>query len=76
MRIQEGERIKGFELSDPVLKSFSELAKNYSTHLHLGSTPLFLNNKLYNSSILISSDGDVRASYQKIHLFDVHIEPW
>jgi predicted amidohydrolase len=74
MRIVEGEKIEGFALDHPVFKRLSELAKNHDTHLHLGSIPLFLEGHLYNSSVLILPTGEIRPTYQKMHLFDIQLE--
>jgi predicted amidohydrolase len=74
MRILEGEVIQGLELSHRCFNILSKLAEKYKTYLHLGSVPLYIEGSLYNSSVLISSDGDVRASYQKCHLFDIQLD--
>ncbi|HWU42270.1 MAG TPA: carbon-nitrogen hydrolase family protein [Bdellovibrio sp.] len=74
MRIKEGEKIEGFELSHKAFAHLAELAKKYSTFLHLGSVPLFVDGHLYNSSVLISPEGKVNPTYQKMHLFDIQLE--
>lgn len=74
MRVVEGEKIEGLHLSDPAFKALAELAKTYKTNLHLGSVPLFIEGHLYNSSVLVDSQGAVRPTYQKMHLFDIHLE--
>lgn len=74
MRVKEGEPINGFDLSHSAFAQLSSLAKNYKTHLHLGSVPLLVDGVLFNSSILITPEGDVRPTYQKMHLFDIQLE--
>jgi Predicted amidohydrolase len=74
MRIIEGEKIEGFTLENPVFHRLSELAKTNDCYLHLGSVPLYLENHLYNSSVLITPKGEVRPTYQKMHLFDIQLE--
>lgn len=71
MRVKENEKIEGFALDDKYLGELSVLAKETGIALHLGSLPLKLNGKLYNSSVFIDHDGSVRSSYKKIHLFDI-----
>lgn len=73
-RIIEGEKIEGFTLSHPALKRMAELAQEYSTHLHLGSVPLYVDGHLYNSSVLVTPEGDLLPTYQKMHLFDIQLE--
>lgn len=73
-RILEGEKIPGFGLSHPAFLALAGMAKKYNTHLHLGSVPLYIEGHLYNSSVLISPQGEVRSTYQKVHLFDIHLE--
>ncbi|WP_413582375.1 carbon-nitrogen hydrolase family protein [Bdellovibrio sp. HCB288] len=74
MRTKEGEKILGFALTDTVFSKISDLAKKYDTHLHLGSVPLQLDGHLYNSSVLVTPKGEVKPTYQKLHLFDIHLE--
>lgn len=73
-RVVEGEKIPGFSLSHPAFAVLSELAKKYNVYLHLGSVPLTLEGHLYNSSVLITPAGELRPTYQKVHLFDIHLE--
>ncbi|MGZ3774706.1 MAG: carbon-nitrogen hydrolase family protein [Pseudobdellovibrionaceae bacterium] len=73
-RVVEGEKVPGFTLSDLAFLTLSSLAKQFKVYLHLGSVPLFLDEHLYNSSILITPQGEVRPTYQKVHLFDIQLE--
>ncbi|MFV8259508.1 carbon-nitrogen hydrolase family protein [Bdellovibrio bacteriovorus] len=74
LRLKEGEKIEGLTLSHPAFARLSELAKQYNTYLHLGSIPLYLEGHLYNSSTLITPEGEVQPTYQKMHLFDIQLE--
>lgn len=74
MRVAEGERIGGLELSDPVFARLSEWAQAKKRFLHLGALPLRLHGHLYNSSVLIGDDGSIVPGYQKMHLFDIQLE--
>ncbi|MGZ3825671.1 MAG: carbon-nitrogen hydrolase family protein [Bdellovibrio sp.] len=73
-RIKEGEEIPPFLLSHQAFTTLSTLAKEYNTYLHLGSVPLLINGSLYNSSVLITPQGVVEPTYQKMHLFDIQLE--
>ncbi|MGD2185240.1 MAG: carbon-nitrogen family hydrolase [Desulfobacterales bacterium] len=51
------------------LTRLREAAKKISVYLHTGSFVEKINGSYYNSSYLVSPDGDVLAHYLKIHLF-------
>jgi predicted amidohydrolase len=73
MRIKEGEAIPPFSLEDPVFKDLAVVAKKRKAFLHLGSVPLQMADFLYNSSVVISDEGKIETSYQKVHLFDIQL---
>lgn len=74
MRIKEGEKIEGIELSDPVFKKIADEARARKKYLHFGSVALREEGVLRNASVLVTPDGLVRPSYYKIHLFDIDME--
>ncbi len=49
-------------------------AKTLRLYVHLGSVPLTIDGRRYNSTVWINTNGEVSAPYQKIHLFDVDVE--
>ncbi|GLH77998.1 amidohydrolase [Bradyrhizobium sp. SSBR45G] len=62
------------EEDDPSLKAYRALAKELNIHLHIGSLALrFSAEKAVNRSFLIGPDGNVLASYDKIHMFDIDL---
>src|SRR6201989_715780 len=62
------------EEDDKSLKAYRALAKELKIHLHVGSLALrFSPEKAVNRSFLIGPDGDVLASYDKIHMFDIEL---
>lgn len=71
MRVNPSDTIEGFELSHPAFGWMSEWAQRLKLRIHLGSIPLVLDGKLYNSSIWLKEDGSVQVGYQKLHLFDI-----
>lgn len=73
LRVKEGEKIPGVELSDSCFSDLSELAKSKDIVLHLGSVPLKKQGKLTNASVLVFPDGRVLSAYEKIHLFDIEL---
>ncbi len=74
MRIKEGEPIQGLNLDSAVFESFKKWSQELNLVFHVGSVPIEWLGKLVNSSVMIWPDGRVGASYQKIHLFDIHLE--
>jgi predicted amidohydrolase len=65
---------------DLVLRTAREAAARHRIWLHLGSLAVLAENgKVANRSFVIDSDGEVRATYDKLHLFDVDLptgESW
>jgi predicted amidohydrolase len=69
------------EQDDPVLAAVREAAARTRLWVHLGSLALAegADDRLVNRGFLIDSEGNIRARYDKIHLFDVDLptgESW
>jgi deaminated glutathione amidase len=69
------------EAADPVLAAVREAAARTRLWVHLGSLALAegAGDRLVNRGFLIDSEGNIRARYDKIHLFDVDLptgESW
>lgn len=62
------------EENDRSLKAYRALAKELKIHLHIGSLALkYSPEKAVNRSFLISPEGALLASYDKIHMFDIDL---
>jgi predicted amidohydrolase len=62
------------EEDDLSLKAYRALASELKIFLHVGSLALrFSPEKAVNRSFLIGPDGEVMASYDKIHMFDIDL---
>ena len=65
---------------DQVLAACREAARRNAIWLHIGSIAVAADDaKFANRGFVIDSDGEIRASYDKIHLFDVDLptgESW
>jgi predicted amidohydrolase len=62
------------EEADPSLAAFRELARKLAIHLHVGSLAIKLSGeRAANRSFLIDRAGEIVASYDKIHMFDVDL---
>jgi deaminated glutathione amidase len=58
------------------LAAFRALAKELGIWLHCGSLGVLLpNKKVANRTYVVGPDGDVKAQYDKIHMFDVDLGP-
>jgi len=70
------------EADDPVLAAVREAAAKQGLWVHLGSLPLKderTDGRWANRSFMIDDSGEIRARYDKIHLFDVDLatgESW
>lgn len=59
---------------DISLKAYRALAAELKIHLHVGSLALrYSEEKAVNRSFLIGPEGDILASYDKIHMFDIDL---
>ena len=74
MRVNEGEAIQGLEIHDPAFSHLAALAQELGLFIHLGALPLRLEGHLYNSAVLITDQGEIRPTYQKMHLFDIQLD--
>jgi deaminated glutathione amidase len=63
----------GPEESDPTIAAMREVARDRKITVHIGSVALKAGDKVANRAIVIAPDGDVVATYDKIHLFDVDL---
>jgi hypothetical protein len=62
------------EEQDRSLKAYRALAKELEIHLHIGSLAVLATpDRAANRSFLIGPDGQVLASYDKIHMFDIDL---
>ena len=72
------EKVRTAEAIDgPTTRRFGGLAAELGLHLLLGSFNERSDDpaRCFNTSVLFSPDGTVRATYRKIHLFDVDVPP-
>lgn len=58
-------------MAGPRIARLASLARETGMWIAAGSVPESDGGRVYNTSTLISADGDVVATYRKIHLFDV-----
>lgn len=59
---------------DVFINGCKELAAKHGLWIHTGSTPVLApDGRFFNRTTLIDDSGDIRATYNKIHLFDVDV---
>lgn len=62
------------EADDPMVRRFSELARELNIHLHAGSLAVLAEDgRIANRSLLFAPNGKIVARYDKIHLFDIDL---
>ena len=69
----------GPQEGDPTLAALRDVARERRIVVHVGSLPVRVGDKVANRAFVIGGDGDLVASYDKIHLFDVDLpngESW
>jgi deaminated glutathione amidase len=69
----------GPQEADPLLAALRDVARRRRVVVHIGSLPLKTGDKIANRAIVIDGGGDVVATYDKMHLFDVDLpngESW
>lgn len=74
LRLKEKQKIVGLKKDDKIFQDLADLAVKKNVALHIGASPVEIENQLYNSSIYISKLGEFKFSYQKIHLFDIQLK--
>lgn len=61
--------------ADPVVRAAAALARKHGIYLHIGSTPIKLENGLIaNRAFVFAPDGTEITTYDKIHMFDVDLD--
>lgn len=69
----------GSEEADLTVRSLREIARERRITVHIGSVAVRSGDRLANRALLIGSDGEILARYDKVHLFDVDLpngESW
>ncbi|MBM6593399.1 carbon-nitrogen hydrolase family protein [Microvirga pudoricolor] len=69
----------GPEETDPTLAALREAARQEGVMVHIGSIAVKVGDKVANRAFVIDRDGEIVASYDKVHLFDVDLpngESW
>ncbi len=74
MRMREGDEVKYLTLDDPIFNYYKDFAVKNDLLIHFGATPLEIDGKYYNATVVVTPEGAVQSPYQKIHLFDIDLQ--
>jgi predicted amidohydrolase len=71
-----GQRSAARPIPGELTRPFEELARSEGIAILLGSVPESSDDpaRPYNTSVAIDADGTIRATYRKVHLFDVSVD--
>jgi deaminated glutathione amidase len=67
------------EDKDFMLAALRDLAREKKLTIHIGSLALSVGEKVANRALILGPDGEIRARYDKVHLYDVDLpngESW
>lgn len=67
--ISKKEIIQNIDSTKYILNKLSQIARNYKSYIICGTLPELENNKLFNTSFIISSNGQIIGKYSKKKLF-------
>ncbi|CAE8588632.1 unnamed protein product [Polarella glacialis] len=74
---QYGERLplpgQAADESSPSVKLLIDMAKEHKVWLIGGSLPELVDGKVYNTCLVLNSEGDIVAKHRKAHLFDIDV---
>ena len=65
------DRAFGFQSKE--IKELQKIAEDKKLFIHLGGIPWLKDGEVFNEAILITEKGEVKQTYEKIHLFDVNL---
>jgi len=73
---REGKKIDAVEDLDdgPAVQLLQKLAQTNSIYIVGGTVPLLANDRVTNTCLVFGPDGRITAQYDKIHLFDIHLD--
>ncbi len=74
LRTEEDSEVSYINFESPFLEPFQKFCIDKKCYLHIGATPLLYKGQKWNSTVMIAPDGQISAPYQKVHLFDIHLE--
>ncbi|MCJ8277736.1 MAG: hypothetical protein MJK18_12910 [Bdellovibrionales bacterium] len=68
-------REAAFNSDSPEIKTLQKKAKEKNIYIHLGGIPWMMNGEVFNEALLLTPEGEIKETYEKLHLFDVELGP-
>lgn len=62
------------EIDDIGLIAFKNRAREHGVTILVGSQLILENDKIFNRSFLLDTNGEIRARYDKLHMFDIELK--
>jgi predicted amidohydrolase len=62
------------EIDDIGLNAFRARAREHGVTILVGSQLILENDKVFNRSLLLDTNGEIRARYDKLHMFDIELK--
>ncbi|MDH3631619.1 MAG: carbon-nitrogen hydrolase family protein [Gammaproteobacteria bacterium] len=62
------------EIDDIGLNAFRARAREHGVTILVGSQLILENDKIFNRSFLLDTNGEIRARYDKLHMFDIELK--
>ncbi len=66
---------RAFTKDSSQIKALQKIAKERNLNIHMGGIPWLIKDKVYNEALLITDQGEIKETYEKMHLFDVNLGP-
>ncbi len=66
---------QAFDKDSKEIQTLCQLASENQLYIHMGGIPWLMDGKVYNEALLITDQGEIVETYEKLHLFDVNLGP-
>lgn len=74
IRAHFSDEIKTLSLDDSAFQKIADYAIKNNVFFHLGSVALQKKMNIYNATVVVTPKGEIYSPYDKVHLFDIHLE--
>lgn len=66
-------RSAAFNKDSPEIIELLKQTQQRDLYIHLGGIPWWIDGEVYNEAVLLTPQGEVKETYEKLHLFDVNL---
>lgn len=64
-----------FSKDSPEIIELLKQAQEKNIYIHIGGIPWWIEGEVYNEALLLTPQGEIKETYEKLHLFDVELGP-